>query len=94
MVKCSPLQAEKEPGGRGGVICPMSYRVLSTQLKNLTSEAFTAEASESRVFSAFCEALSWAGGGRAKNFAVVLVEEGRGKPVTIRSAEDAARSVV
>jgi len=72
----------------------MSYRVLSTQLKNLTSEAFSAEASESRVFSAFCEALSWAGGGPSKNFVVVLVEEGRGKPVTIRSAEDAARTVV
>lgn len=94
MVKCSPLQAEKELRARSGVTSPMSYRVLTTKLKNLTSEAFSAEGSESRVFSAFCEALSWAGGGRAKNFAVVLVEEGRGKPLTIRSAEDAARSVV
>lgn len=72
----------------------MSYRVLSTRLKNVTSEAFAAAASESRAFSALREALRWAANGRSANFAVVVVEEGRGKPVSIRTPEDAARSVV
>jgi hypothetical protein len=72
----------------------MSYRVLSTTLKNVTSEAFSVAASESRAFSALCEALSWAATGRHTNFAVVVVEEGKGREVSVRSPEDAARSVV
>ncbi len=72
----------------------MSYRVLSTRLKNVTSEAFSAAANESRGFSALCEALAWAANGRRTNFAVVMVEEGKGRPVRVRSPEDAARSVV
>jgi len=72
----------------------MSYRVLSSRLQNVTSEAFSAAASESRAFSAFCEALAWAASGRRANFAVVVVEEGKGRAVTVRSPEDAARSVV
>jgi hypothetical protein len=71
----------------------MSYRVLSTRLKNVTSEAFSAAASDSRAFSALREALSWAASGRA-NFAVVVVEEGQGRPITLLSPEEAARSVV
>jgi hypothetical protein len=72
----------------------MSYRVHSTRLKNVTSEAFAAAASDSRVFSALTEALAWAALPRRANFAVVVVEEGRGRPLSLRSAEDAARSVV
>lgn len=72
----------------------MSYRVLSTRLKNVTSEAFAAAASESRAFSALCEAMAWAASGRRANFAVVVVEEGHGRPVSVHSPEDAARSVV
>lgn len=72
----------------------MSYRVLSTRLKNVTSEAFSAAANESRGFSALCEALAWAANGRRTNFAVIMVEEGKGRPVRVRSPEDAARSVV
>jgi hypothetical protein len=76
------------------VMFAMSYRVLSTRLKNVTSEAFSAAASESRGFSALCEALAWATAARPANFAVVVVEEGKGRPVSVRSPEDAARSVV
>ncbi len=72
----------------------MSYTVLSTRLKTVTSEAFSAAASERRAFSALCEALAWAATGRRANFAVVVVEEGRGRPVSVLSPEDAARSVV
>jgi hypothetical protein len=72
----------------------MSYRVLTTRLKNVTSEAFSAAKSESRAFSALCEALSFAATGRRTNFAVVVVEEGKGRPVNVRSPEDGARSVV
>ena len=73
----------------------MSYRVLSTRMKNVTSEAFSAAASESRAFSALCEALAWAATGHRANFAVVVVEEGRGsRPALVRSPEEAARSVV
>ncbi len=72
----------------------MSYRVLSTDLKNVASEAFAADASESRAFSVLAEALAWATLSRRGNFAVVVVEEGRGRPLALRSAEDAARSVV
>lgn len=69
----------------------MSYRVLSARSKNVTPETFAA--SESRAFSALGEAMAWAAAGRA-NFSVVVVEEGRGRPVSVRSPEDAARSVV
>ena len=73
----------------------MSYRVLSTRLKNVTSEAFSAASSESRAFSALCEALAWAGTGHRANFAVVVVDEGKGsRPALVRTPEDAARSVV
>lgn len=72
----------------------MSYRVYSTLLKGVASEAFAAAASESRVFSALTEAMAWAALPRRANFAVVVVEEGQGRPLALRSAEDAARSVV
>lgn len=72
----------------------MSYRVLSTDLKTVTSEAFAAAASESRVFSALTEALAWAARGRHGNFAVVVVEESYGRPLSLRSPEEAARSVI
>lgn len=72
----------------------MSYRVLSTELKTVTSEAFAAAASESRVFSAFAEALAWAALPRHGNFAVVVVEESHGRQVHLRSPEEAARIVV
>jgi hypothetical protein len=72
----------------------MSYRVLSTSLKTVTSEAFAAAASESRVFSALTEALAWATRGSRGNFAVVVVEESHGRPLSLRSPEEAARSVV
>jgi hypothetical protein len=72
----------------------MSYRVLSTNLKTVTSEAFSAAASESRVFSALTEALSWAARSQSGNFAVVVVEESQRRPVSALSAEEAARSVV
>ncbi len=72
---------------------PMTYRVLSTDLKTVTSEAFTAAASESRVFSALCEALSWAARPQGGNFSVVVVEELQGRPLSLRSPEEAARSV-
>ena len=72
----------------------MSYRVLSTRLKNVSSGAFSAAKSESRPFSALCEALAFAASGRRANFAVVVVEEGKGRQVTVRSPEEAARSVV
>jgi hypothetical protein len=71
----------------------MSYRVLSTSLKTVTSEAFSAAASESRVFSALTEAISWTRS-QSGNFAVVVVEESQGRPVSVLSAEEAARSVV
>jgi hypothetical protein len=74
----------------------MSYRVLSTGLKTVTSEAFTASASESKLFTALCEALSWAARPRGGNFAVVVVEEPQDRPLSLslRSMEEAARSVV
>lgn len=72
----------------------MSYRVLSTSLKTVTSEAFSAGASESRVFSAQAEAPAWASRPQHGNFAVVVVEESRGRAVPLRSAEEAARIVV
>jgi hypothetical protein len=72
----------------------MSYRVLSTELKTVTSEAFAAAASESRAFSALCEALAWAARPQRGNFAVVVVEESSGRPLSLRSPEEAARSVV
>jgi hypothetical protein len=72
----------------------MSYRVLSTNLKTVTSEAFAAAASESRDFSALAEALAWAARGRSGNFAVVVVDESHDRPLSVRSPEEAARSVV
>jgi hypothetical protein len=77
-----------------GVEWPMSYRVILSRLKTVTSEALAAATSEARAFSVLSDAMSWAARGPRESFAVVLVEEGRGRPVTIRSAEDAARSVV
>jgi hypothetical protein len=77
-----------------GVRSPMSYRVLLSRLKTVTSEALAASASDARAFSVLSDAMSWAARGPRESFAVVLVEEGRGRPVAIRSAEDAARSVV
>jgi hypothetical protein len=72
----------------------MSYRVLYTQLKTVTSEAFAAAASESRAFSALTEAMDWASRPQRGNFAVVVVEESHGRPVSVRTAEEAARIVV
>jgi hypothetical protein len=72
----------------------MSYRVHSALLKNVTAEAFASAGGESRVFSAFTEALAWAALPRRANFSVVVVEEGRGRPLVLRSPEDAARSVI
>lgn len=93
-VKSGGPASEKEQIARRRVHSPMSYRVLSTRLKNVTSEALAAAASEGRAFSAFREALSWAARGGRDEFAVVMVEEGKGRPVVIRTPEDAARSVV
>jgi hypothetical protein len=72
----------------------MSYRVLSTELETVAAEAFSAAAGEGRVFSALAEALSWAARPQCGNFAVVVVEESQGRPLQVRSVEDAERSVI
>jgi hypothetical protein len=74
---------------------PMSYRVLTARLKNVTSGAFFfAAANEGRVFSALCEAVAWASRGRRNDRALVLVEERVPQHrIGFRTAEDAARTV-
>lgn len=71
----------------------MSYRVLSTDLKRIASEAVVASAGESRAFSAFAEAMAWAMRPRRGNVAVVVIEESRNPPLVFQSPEEAARSV-
>ena len=73
---------------------PMSYRVLTARLKNVTSGAFFAAANEGRVFSALCEAVASASRGRRNDRALVLVEERVPQHrIGFRTAEDAARTV-
>ncbi len=72
----------------------MSYRVLSTRMKSVTSEAPATLSGESRAFSALTEAMAWASQSRRGDCAVVLVEELNDRSVTVRSPEEAARIVV
>lgn len=71
----------------------MTYRVLPTTQDRVKAKAFAASVNESRVFSALAEALSWAARFRHGNVAVVVMEEPVERPLSLRSPEEAARSV-